>query len=203
MLQTALYHGMLTFSDDWRARHGDLLAPYGKAWSTDPMRAWSREWEYPWVAQQLRDYKKRFLSTHMLYEWPNHLRILDAGSGVTFFPFYLRAQWHADVTCLDIAAHWCDLINEIETRYASDWPLHGEYGDLARLPFEDATFDAAVCISVLEHLASPLSAIAELQRVVRPGGLLVCTWDIPADRDAYPDALRWENLVVNGMTLEV
>ncbi|MHB9110993.1 MAG: class I SAM-dependent methyltransferase [Armatimonadota bacterium] len=204
MLQTDLYREMLAFSDDWRARHGDLLAPYGKAWCTDPMRAWSRQWEYPWVARQIQTWKKRFLAAHMLYEWPNHLRFLDAGSGVTFFPFYLRALWHAEVTCLDIAVHWCDLVNVIDSRYAADRPVHGEYGDLARMRhLPDNSVDVAVCISVLEHTPNPLAGLAELQRVVRPGGLLVCTWDIPADRDAYPDALRWENLIVNGLALEV
>ena len=40
------------------------------------------------------------------------------------------------------------------------------------LPFADATFSVAVSQEVLEHLAEPQLALAELARVVRPGGLL-------------------------------
>ena len=41
------------------------------------------------------------------------------------------------------------------------------------LPFEDGTFDALVCLSVLEHLTDLDAALRELRRVVRPGGRLV------------------------------
>jgi SAM-dependent methyltransferase len=40
------------------------------------------------------------------------------------------------------------------------------------LPFEDATFDAVVCQAVLEHVLDPPRVVAEMHRVLRPGGLL-------------------------------
>jgi ubiquinone/menaquinone biosynthesis C-methylase UbiE len=46
-------------------------------------------------------------------------------------------------------------------------------GDALALPFPDGHFDAAVCVRVLHHFADPKPLIAELGRVVRPGGLLV------------------------------
>lgn len=46
-------------------------------------------------------------------------------------------------------------------------------GDVRRLPFGDATFDAVVCTWVLETLPGGMAqAMAELQRVLKPGGLL-------------------------------
>ena len=48
-----------------------------------------------------------------------------------------------------------------------------ELGDAAALPFPDGQFDAAVCVRVLHHFGDPVPAIAELGRVVRPGGVLV------------------------------
>lgn len=41
-----------------------------------------------------------------------------------------------------------------------------------KLPFADNTFSVAVSQEVLEHLREPQDALAELARVVRPGGLL-------------------------------
>lgn len=52
--------------------------------------------------------------------------------------------------------------------------------DVLRLPFRDAALDDVICVAVLHHLASPArrrTAVAELARVVRPGGrLLITAW---------------------------
>jgi ubiquinone/menaquinone biosynthesis C-methylase UbiE len=45
-------------------------------------------------------------------------------------------------------------------------------GDATRLPFPDASFDAAVCFKVLAHIQDPAAAIREMCRVVRPGGVV-------------------------------
>jgi ubiquinone/menaquinone biosynthesis C-methylase UbiE len=45
--------------------------------------------------------------------------------------------------------------------------------DLAALPFADASFDAVASFKVLAHVPEPRRAIAELGRVLRPGGHLV------------------------------
>lgn len=41
------------------------------------------------------------------------------------------------------------------------------------LPYDDATFDIAVCEQVMEHLHEPQRAAAEIARILKPGGLLV------------------------------
>jgi SAM-dependent methyltransferase len=46
-------------------------------------------------------------------------------------------------------------------------------GDLAALPLGDGAFDVAVCGLALAHLADPAPAVAELARVLAPGGRLV------------------------------
>ncbi len=48
-------------------------------------------------------------------------------------------------------------------------------GSLTSLPYPDATFDRALCLDVLEHLTfdEQPQALAELHRVLRPGGLLL------------------------------
>lgn len=53
-------------------------------------------------------------------------------------------------------------------------------GDAMALPFETAHFDAAVMALVLFFLPDPARGIAEMMRVVRPGGLVAAyLWDVP------------------------
>lgn len=46
-------------------------------------------------------------------------------------------------------------------------------GDAVRLPFPVASFDVVIAAEVLEHLPDDTLAMAELARVLRPGGMLV------------------------------
>jgi SAM-dependent methyltransferase len=51
-------------------------------------------------------------------------------------------------------------------------------GDATRLPYPDATFDRVIAAEVLEHIPADEQAIAELARVLRPGGTMAVT--VPA-----------------------
>ena len=46
-------------------------------------------------------------------------------------------------------------------------------GDIENMPFGDAAFETVVCTEVLEHVPYPERALAEIGRVLRPGGLLL------------------------------
>jgi ubiquinone/menaquinone biosynthesis C-methylase UbiE len=48
-------------------------------------------------------------------------------------------------------------------------------GNACRLPFADEAFQTVLAVSVLEHLDQPHEALAEVRRVLRPGGHLVGT----------------------------
>jgi len=58
-----------------------------------------------------------------------------------------------------------------KARSRSDGPALGWVaGDTTQLPFRSGSFDGAICFGVLQALSEPDRAIAELARVVRPGG---------------------------------
>ncbi len=76
--------------------------------------------------------------------------------------------------CLQIAVK-----DEIGRKFGPNWisvdrfdysAVIDRHDDVESLGFRDASFDAAVCWSVLEHVPSPQRAISELFRVLRPGG---------------------------------
>jgi SAM-dependent methyltransferase len=68
-----------------------------------------------------------------------------------------------------------------------------------RLPFADASFDAAMLVSMLHHVEDPARALAEAKRVLRPGGhlaLMVFTREDIADAwclDYFPSSRPWMN----------
>ena len=44
-------------------------------------------------------------------------------------------------------------------------------GDMHELPFDDSSFDACISFDSLEHCSSILTAINEMKRVLKPGGM--------------------------------
>lgn len=64
-------------------------------------------------------------------------------------------------------------------------------GDATSLDFADATFDGAITRLSLHHVPVPGRIVAEMARVVRPGGAVVVS-DIVADRDRDASAWREE-----------
>ena len=59
-------------------------------------------------------------------------------------------------------------------------------GDAMALPFEDARFDMAVMALVIFFVPDPAKSVAEMVRVVRPGGLVTTyAWDLPNGGTPY------------------
>ena len=102
-------------------------------------------------------------------------RLLDLGCGTGRHSFEALKRG-ASVVALDLslddlrqAGSWMAAIKE-----AGECDRQGVLvrGDALRLPFEDASFDHVIASEVLEHIADDGRAIAEIARVLRPGGRL-------------------------------
>lgn len=67
----------------------------------------------------------------------------------------------------------------LERARSTPSPVEWVAGDVQALPFADATFDAARTERTLQHVADPDAAVAEMARVVRPGGHVVAEFYNP------------------------
>lgn len=74
----------------------------------------------------------------------------------------------------------------LEIARAAHPGIRFEEGDAEALPFADAAFDAAVSNFGVHHVADPVRALAEVLRVLRPGGRIAFTsWASPAENVAW------------------
>ena len=132
--------------------------------------------------QEIAAKRQRDIAPYLKQNSP--LRVLDLANG-RLRPQYtlLRAAGH-QVYGIDLVnrhqAGWTDMAYRI-ARYLYTWKLGlpsrfgaGETllcGDVTSLPFPDSSFDLATSVAAFEHFLDVPAVIAELQRVIRPGGL--------------------------------
>ncbi len=94
-------------------------------------------------------------------------RMLDIGCGTGNLLKELQDSlpgWTCDG--IDISPH--------AVAYCRDRGISGVMvGDLYTIPHADETFDAVLCLDVLEHVEDDQRALAEMRRVLKPGGLLI------------------------------
>jgi ubiquinone/menaquinone biosynthesis C-methylase UbiE len=142
-----------------------------------------REFE-DWSAGYDRDLLQHFLfkpSHRMLIDAlsPADQRILDIGCGTGRFAARVLDTFpDAQVWGLDLCPGM--LRGAQERVRAADGRLHVVQGDSERLPFPDNSFDAVTCSHSFHHYPNQAQVVAEMHRVLRPGGQLLI---IDGDRD--------------------
>lgn len=102
-------------------------------------------------------------------------RILDVGCGTGSLTFALpQAANVAEIAAVDYAP----VFVEEATRRNKDPRISIKQGDACALPFPDGHFDRAMSLLVLHFVPETAKAVAEMRRVVRPGGIVAAAvWD--------------------------
>lgn len=95
--------------------------------------------------------------------------VLEAGCGSGLFTRAL-AERCAHLTALDIEARY---LAQTAARTAGLGNLTLRQGDVAALPCASGSLDAVVLISVLTETPTPVAALRECLRVLRPGGRII------------------------------
>jgi SAM-dependent methyltransferase len=120
-------------------------------------------------------------------------RLLDFGCGGGRHTFEAMKRGGV-VTALDMdsealagAAAWVTaMLQEDKETAGSGGQGHVVKGDGTSLPFPDGSFDRVIAAEVLEHVPDDTVVLAELARVLRPGGVIAVT--VPR---YYPEGLNW------------
>ncbi|CAA9574379.1 MAG: Demethylmenaquinone methyltransferase [uncultured Thermomicrobiales bacterium] len=104
-------------------------------------------------------------------------RVLDVATGTGDLAIALAGAGARSVTGIDISQPMLDAAAaKVASRSATGQALAVEllHGDAMRLPFDDDTFDACTVSFGLRNMPDYAAAIAEMVRVLRPGGRWVC-----------------------------
>jgi len=99
-------------------------------------------------------------------------RILDLGSGMGGTSVALGLAGAAPLA-FEYNRAYCDIIRLRAGRYDMGLPVVNGAGEY--LPFADASFDLVIAWDVVEHVQNPALLLAELARVLRPGGRVLLT----------------------------
>jgi SAM-dependent methyltransferase len=74
-------------------------------------------------------------------------------------------------------------------------------GDVQRLPFRDASLDLVYATGLFEHVADERAVIAEMRRVLKPGGIVHV--EVPFLEQYHEDPIDCRRLTVQGLELEM
>lgn len=101
--------------------------------------------------------------------------ILDVGCGTGSLTFALgRTADLGEITAID----YSPVFVEEAIRRNTDPRITIRQADACALPFEDGSFDRALALLVLHFVPEAEKAVAEMRRVVRPGGVVAAAvWD--------------------------
>jgi arsenite methyltransferase len=126
-------------------------------------------------------------------------RILDVGCGPGFYVAELLEQVGPQGSLVGVDPSQ-QMLAVAAKRCAGHENVEFREGPATSLPVEDASFDTALSVQVLEYVADTSAALAEIHRALRPGGRVVI-WDVDwgtvswhsADPERMARALRaWD-----------
>jgi ubiquinone/menaquinone biosynthesis C-methylase UbiE len=98
-------------------------------------------------------------------------RVLDIGCGVGYGSKFLLTRGAKPVIGADISE---EVLKIGHNTYGANGPQFIKT-NAELLPFPDACFDVVIAIGILDHLDNPTRLLSETRRILRPGGLIICS----------------------------
>lgn len=136
-----------------------------------------------WYARiTLKDLKRhRLMAKQFADKIPARGKVLEIAPGPGYFCIELAKLGNFEITGLDISQSFV----EIARRNAAQAGLKIDFrqGNASNMPFPENRFDFTFCQAAFKNFSEPVKAIAEMYRVLRPGGLSVIA-DLRRDASA-------------------
>jgi ubiquinone/menaquinone biosynthesis C-methylase UbiE len=105
--------------------------------------------------------------------WHGRGPVLDVGTGTAQIPLELcRQAPSAEVVGVDLAEHMLRVGRENVRRAGLELRVRLERCDAKQLPFAAGSFAAVISNSIVHHIPEPERVLAEMARVLQPGGAL-------------------------------
>jgi ubiquinone/menaquinone biosynthesis C-methylase UbiE len=142
----------------------------------------------------LKDLKRhRLMANELVNSVPANGSVLEIAPGPGYFCIELAKLGNFQITGLDISKSFVEIArrNAVEAGLKIDF----REGNASAMPFKENTFDFTFCQAAFKNFSEPVKAIAEMYRVLRPGGLSVIS---DLRRDASAEEIERE---VKGMGL--
>jgi ArsR family transcriptional regulator len=143
-----------------------------------------------WDAIRTELFGASFTARGLLGLLPPHWTVADLGCGTGNASEHL-APMVERVVAVDQSA---PMLKAAKKRLSAFGNVEFVRGELTALPLADASVDAAVCILVLHHVEDPASAVREMGRVLRPGGVALVVDMQEHDRAFYRTSMGHKHL---------
>src|SRR5215208_4221309 len=133
------------------------------------------------------------MAKQLVEKIPADGKVLEIAPGPGYFCIELAKLGKYQITGLDISKSFVEIARE----NAAEAGVKVDFreGNASAMPFKDNTFDFTFCQAAFKNFSEPVKAIAEMHRVLRPGGVSVIS---DLRRDAAPAEIERE---VKGMGL--
>lgn len=136
-----------------------------------------------------RPHSEEYINEARLDWWrPGHLRsilgelnctsiktALDVGVGEGHWTALILGCFQESVKLvgIDVEEHWLKASTQFLKRALPQHSYEARRGGASSIPWPDDSFELVTCQTVLMHLSDPERALAEMVRVLQPGGLLL------------------------------
>jgi len=160
-----------------------LSPPASKGYKGMNMEGFIATWYAKITRNDMDEFKA--LARRLAGDLPAGSAVLEVAPGPGYLAVELAGLGDYAVAGLDISHTFVEIARK--NAVAAGVAVEFRQGDAAAMPFEDATFDLVVCRAAFKNFSRPVVALAEMRRVLKPGGRALI---IDLRRDVPPDSME-------------